>query len=219
MVSEGWQGDYYGAILTTMNIINQLMILSVTGYLFYLTGLIVSTLNIHIGLCTVGYVLLMSEALMVMTEENVWSRRFSRRGIHNIHWNLQLLGGAFSTAGVIVMFKSTENHFKSTHAILGITSIILMCILSFLGITVVYAVKLRSFIPPVISKFIHNFLGIASFLTGMLAQCYSYNKNWFIKNAGNEIRTLCIVFTAVIAFINIIRPLKSLYAQIKSILC
>lgn len=54
MASEVRQGDYYGAILTTMIIINQLMILSVTGYLFYLTGLIVSTLNIHIGLCTVG---------------------------------------------------------------------------------------------------------------------------------------------------------------------
>lgn len=46
--------DYYGIILTIINTINHILILLVTGYLLYLSGLKLEVLNVHVGLCVVG---------------------------------------------------------------------------------------------------------------------------------------------------------------------
>ncbi|XP_034946983.1 uncharacterized protein [Chelonus insularis] len=210
--------DCYGIILTIINFVNQCIILIITSYVLYLSGAALTTVNVHAGLCTVGYVLLMSKALLVLTEENIWSRQLSRRATHHVHWYLQLLGLAFSIAGVVVMFKTKEAHFKSTHAILGITSIAILCFLSLSGITVLFAVKLSTLVRPVIFKSVHSFLGIACFFLGMLAECYGYNKRWMVNTVGQGIANVCITCTGIVTFICIFRPLKSFYHQVKSIL-
>lgn len=165
------------------------------------------------------YVLLMSEGLMVLMSENIWSRQLTTyRTRSHVHWCLQMLGASFSIAGTFIMYRVKKQHFTSIHGILGITSVSIMIYLGFTGISVFYAYKLREFLKPFLTKGIHNFLGIACFVIGIVSQCYGYNKNWMVKKSGQEIATLCIVLTGISTLICLYRPILSLYRQVRSLL-
>ncbi|KAK0098929.1 hypothetical protein PV326_013710 [Microctonus aethiopoides] len=159
----------------------------------------------------------MSEAIMVLSEENLWSRIISRHAGNHFHWYLQCLGTSFNIAGIVVLFKSRETHFKSIHGILGISSAAILSFLSLSGFTVLFSVKLNNLMRPIVSKCIHNFLGITCYILGMIALCYGYRKKWILKYTGVGLVNLGTVITGIIIFITIMRPVRSLVNQIKSI--
>lgn len=165
----------------------------------------------------------MSESLMVLTTENVWTRKFPvYRQRSHFHWILQVLGAGFSITGAIVLFISRSNkgkgHIKTIHSILGLISLIIMCCLCLSGATLFYTVKLKKLFRPVVFKFIHEFLGIACFTIGIAAECWGFNKNWFKKAANEDIASLAIILTIISAIITIARPVKSLTRNLSSIL-
>uniref|UniRef100_A0A6V7M6Y7 ascorbate ferrireductase (transmembrane) n=1 Tax=Bracon brevicornis TaxID=1563983 RepID=A0A6V7M6Y7_9HYME len=156
----------------------------------------------------------MSEGLMVLTSENVWSCQLkSYKTRSHVHWCLQMLGAALSIAGTFVLYVTKKRHFRSIHGILGMASVGIMIFLSFSGATVFYAYQMRRFIKPVAIKGLHNFLGIACFVIGIVSQCYGYKKRWMTKKAGEDIATLCLALTAISTLICLYRPILSFYRQ------
>ncbi|XP_043284834.1 uncharacterized protein [Venturia canescens] len=202
------------SLLTLVELTNHALIFLVTGYVLYLAGKQLSVTNAHAGLLTVGYVLLMSEAIAALSGESILTRNFSRRIISHVHWVLQCLGGAFSIAGFVIMYQVKEIHFKSIHAILGISSLVIMLVLTIFGVPVMYATSLRKVMRPVTTKMCHNFLGISCFVLGMASQCYAYQKKWMTSVGGNNISTLATVFTALIIIFSLLGPLRSLRRQL-----
>ena len=158
----------------------------------------------------------MAEAIVVLTGENVWTRRLTRRSNSHLHWILQVLGAVCSIAGIYVMYRRKKRHFVSTHALLGIISVGGIAVLFLSGLPALFAARLRKTVRPVIGKFIHNFLGILCFAIGMASQCYGYKKRWSAE-APQGMGTVLIATTAMITVFSLIGSLRSLWEQFKSL--
>ncbi|KZC10401.1 hypothetical protein WN55_01830 [Dufourea novaeangliae] len=175
-------------------------------------------MELHVSLCTVGYILLMSEAIVVLAGESVLTNFLSRRAKDHVHWILQVLGVICNIAGVYFMYEVKKVHFRSIHAILGLASLILMIPLTVLGYPVLVAVKLRKLIRPVIVKFGHNLVGTLCFVLGMASQCYGYKMRW-IANASDipNVQLLTIIATALITVLSVRGSLPTLCVQLRAI--
>lgn len=121
----------------------------------------------------------MSEAIIALAGENVWSRYLSRKSNSHVHWVLQVVGAICSVTGVVIMYSGLTSHFQSTHALLGIISIGGICLVFLSGLPALFAASLRKKIRPVYSKLTHNTLGMTCFFLGMLAQCYAFQMDWW----------------------------------------
>lgn len=157
----------------------------------------------------------MSQAIISLTSENLWSRKLSRRFNSHVHWILQVIGAACNIAGVYVMWRG--GRFRTTHAILGIVSVGSVIVIFITGIPALFAARLRKVVRPVIGKFIHNFLGLMCFVVGMLAQMYGYNKRWLRSQVSSEVVLLFIVTTAMITCFSVIGSIRSLWEQLKGL--
>lgn len=74
----------------------------------------------HAFLTTIGYQLLMAEAIMVFYTPNSWTLFHSYRTKKHLHWVLQLIAAIFIITGnIIISVIRTTPHFKTTHAVTG----------------------------------------------------------------------------------------------------
>lgn len=124
----------------------------------------------------------MTQSILALYTENVWSKQHTRQTHKTLHWVLQGLGSSAAIAGMIIEFINRwidgKYHFISTHSILGLTAFILT-ILGFLnGISALWAGELRTYVKPRILKLVHILNGIAAFVIGkqFLSQVISLEK-------------------------------------------
>ena len=74
----------------------------------------------HVFLTTIGYQLLMAEAIMVFYSPNSWTQFHSQKTKKHLHWILQLIATVFIISGnVIISVIRTTPHFRTVHAITG----------------------------------------------------------------------------------------------------
>ncbi|XP_044014697.1 uncharacterized protein LOC122856878 isoform X2 [Aphidius gifuensis] len=143
--------------MSFLNIYSHCVSLLITGFILYIAGFDLEATSCHARLSTIGTVLLMSEALMVLTPDNVWSQSIPNyRTRSHLHWMLQLTGTIMNITGAIIMIKDKKDDTISLHAILGLLSIASMIFLCLSGTTLFYTVKLKKIIRPVVFKFIHT---------------------------------------------------------------
>ncbi|XP_012216444.1 transmembrane reductase CYB561D2 [Linepithema humile] len=200
-------------IISVLDVINHTLIIMVTIYLIYRTLKAKYTItSIHLILCTIGYVLLMSEAIIVLAGDNVLTGRWSRRANKHLHWVLQAIGLIFNLVGVGIMYNAKTAHFRSIHGITGISSLVIVCAVTVFGYPVWIAWKLRKFVRPVITKFLHNFLGTAGFVIGMVSQCYAYTKGWLYEASQTE-HDVLLALTVLITILSLRGSLVSLCRQ------
>ena len=159
----------------------------------------------------------MSEAIILIAEENVWTNFLSRQTNKHIHWLLQVGGSVLSITGVAIKYDPKVDNFKSTHAITGIISVAFIFLVALLGVFALFAVRLRHMVRPVILKFFHNFLGIFCFVIGMTSMLYGLEKRWMKKNSTNDMTKTCIIFTYAITLFSLFGAIRSLFYQAVSI--
>lgn len=156
----------------------------------------------------------MSEAIVTLAGENIWTNALSRNVNKHIHWITQALGLISVFTGIGFMFSSKKVHFRSTHGIMGITSLAMFCTLAICGYPVLMVMKIRKFIRPVIVKVIHNILGTACYSIGMATQCYGYKKRWIYKTTRVEnVDSVLLVLTVMITVLSLRGALVSLVRQ------
>lgn len=205
-------------ISTTIDCVNHALIGVLTVLTLFYSARSASVMDLHVSFCTVGYVLLMSEGIIWLAGDNVITRPISRRTRSHVHWILQVLGLVCIMVGVVVMYQRKRVHFKSNHAILGLSSVVIMVTLAICGYPVFVAVKLRKLIKPVIIKFTHNFLGIACFVLGMSAQILGYQMNWLPRVSGvTELQMVTIVLSSIITILSVRNALPNLFLQLAAI--
>lgn len=131
----------------------------------------------------IKYQLLMAQSILALYSENVWSKQHTRQTHKTLHWILQGLGSSAAIAGMIIEFinrwKSSKNHFTSTHSILGLAAFILTLLGMFNGISALWSCKLRTFVQPVYLKLAHNLTGIAAFVLGNQIRSINQFIEWF----------------------------------------
>ncbi|KYM76503.1 hypothetical protein ALC53_13083 [Atta colombica] len=160
------------------------------------------------------YVLLMSEATLILASDNMLTASLSHHVNKHLHWILQVVGVILTLVGVGMKYNAKSVHFLSIHSITGISSLVIICIVTLLGYPVWIAWKLRKFVRPMIIKFFHNFLATIGFIIGMVSQCYGYKKTWVhhemeMKHADD----MLLVLTILITILSLRGALNSLYRQ------
>lgn len=74
----------------------------------------------HVFLTTIGYQLLMTEAIMVFYAPNSWTYVHSYKTKKHLHWIVQSIATIFIITGnVIISVIRTTPHFKTIHAVTG----------------------------------------------------------------------------------------------------
>lgn len=200
--------------LSVANLVNHIMIGFLTIYIIYLGRDLSNNTNVHAVLSTIGYVLLMSEAIVVLAEENLWTNFLSRQVSKHIHWILQVGAAVFIIVGVAVKYDKKESHFHSTHAITGIISVGLIIFVALMGIFAFYSVELRRIIRPVLFKLIHNIFGIGCFVIGMTSLLYGYEKKWMTIKATDEMKLTSVILTYAITVFSLVGAFGSLFNQL-----
>ncbi|XP_017485049.1 PREDICTED: uncharacterized protein LOC108373638 [Rhagoletis zephyria] len=200
-------------------VLNQMCIGFVTIFMSWLcitNGL--QNTPLHAWLVTLGYSLLMAEAVMVHYNSNPLTTNFKRHEKHTIHWVLQLAGGGLGMGGTL--YKCIQKGFllQSTHGKLGFATFIL-CLVSWLsGLTALYQLKLKSFVRPLFNRTIHNLIGLACFVLALSTQYYGYQTGFFRARVTSESFRDCMkTITLLSLVLSSIGPLKALLQKARTI--
>ena len=116
-----------------------------------------------------------------MNGNHFLSGSLSRSVRVTIHWILQALAGILITSAFTLVFINKNRfgypHFKSTHSLFGLSTVIITYITIFGGIVTRLSFDLRKTIPPIIFKTIHSFFGLIVYVLAMITisfGIYSY---------------------------------------------
>ncbi|XP_014214691.1 cytochrome b561 domain-containing protein 2-like [Copidosoma floridanum] len=206
-------------LLIGMNAVNHVLILGTVGFLCYEAREFRHSTDLHALLCTIGYVLLMAEAIVSLAGENAWTFRLTRRGSTHVHWILQVLGATCTVTGVLYKYLNKRSHFNSLHSILGIVSVGCITVVCVSGLPALFAAKLRRKIKPVTAKFAHNSLGVLCFVTGMAAQVLAYHRTKFLRTKyGDEVIYAVTVTTVLITLLSLVGATRQLSQQLRGVL-
>lgn len=216
-----WKSVAFQRLETFLFILNQMCIGFVTIYMNWLclsTGL--QKTSLHAWLVTLGYSLLMAEAVMIHYNANPLTSHYKRHQKHTIHWVLQLAGGGLGMGGTL--YKCIQKGFllTSTHGKLGFATFIL-CLVSWLsGLTALYQLKLKHYVRPLLNRTFHNLIGFACFVLALLSQYYGYETGFF-RRAHKDGSTLPICMKAITLIslvLTCIGPIKALLQKIRTLI-
>lgn len=142
-----------------------------------------------------------------MSGNNLFTYKFSRKVRRAIHAILQQLAAflmiiAFSS---VIVFKVHNEipHFVSVHALLGLSTIILIFIAMAGGGFARISFQLREYVRPVITKSVHSSLGMITFILAVTTLCFGLTTNWFTNRSGLAIQRV-LVGTVIVTGIYVI---------------
>uniref|UniRef100_A0A336LK63 ascorbate ferrireductase (transmembrane) n=1 Tax=Culicoides sonorensis TaxID=179676 RepID=A0A336LK63_CULSO len=170
-----------------INTINHILIGSISIYMTYLCVTLEYKLhNLHVLFSTLGYQLLMCEAILALYSGNAWTQFFTRRQKSGIHFALQILGAGLALSGIgIEIYRKGKLTWKGNHAILGLVSGIFLLINLIIGLMAFWSMKLKNWIKPVYIKLLHNLIGLLCFICGMVSLYYGFEKRLVVQNTTN----------------------------------
>ncbi|XP_037958256.1 uncharacterized protein LOC119687821 [Teleopsis dalmanni] len=205
-------------IQSLLNTINHIFIGLVGIYITVLgKNLDFKDTAMHAFMTTIGYHVLMAEALMSHYKVNPITNRFSHRNKSRIHGILQFLGGSMALLGALGKISATENdHFSTLHGKVGLAATF-MCTVSILGGLVnffqpKFAHKIYS---PAEIKYRHNLFGMLTFSLGMAAVLLGYRTLFFWKYNDAEFVRVISLASVLVYCLTLIAPVLSLLDKIK----
>jgi cytochrome b-561 domain-containing protein 2 len=163
----------------------------------------------------------MAEAVMIMSQGNIFASNLSRQGRVRLHWILQAGAAAFIFAGflVIVVNKNlhNKNHFKSWHSVIGLVFFVCVGITSSGGVVTLYSFRLKQYVKPAKMKLLHNLVGVLTFAIGVVTEIFGIYTPWFPKHASLSAQVVCTVFVVLGGIFTLEGAVKSAYARFKAV--
>ncbi|XP_048483651.1 uncharacterized protein LOC119690288 isoform X3 [Plutella xylostella] len=137
----------------------------------------------HIIMCTVGYVVLMSQAVLSLSPYNGWSQTFLYQEKRFMHWVLQIAGSALAITGSIIKIVDTPDNFQTVHGIIGLIALLLTCLSMIGGIINLLFFKVN----PKIIKILHTCLGLLTLCVAYLSLIFAFSdySNIFLNGVSN----------------------------------
>lgn len=165
--------------------------------------------------------LLMAEAVMIMSQGNIIASNLSRHARVRLHWILQASAAAFIFAGflVIVINKNlhNKNHFKTWHSVIGLVFLVCVGITSSGGVVTLYSLRLKHCVKPAKMKLFHNLVGVLTFVIGVASVIFGIYTHWFLKHASLSAQIVCTVFVVLGGIFTLESAVKSAYARFKAL--
>ncbi|KAJ4451053.1 hypothetical protein ANN_02490 [Periplaneta americana] len=170
---------------------------------------------------TNGSLLLMAEAVMIMSKDNILASKLGHQGRVRMHWVLQASAATCIFVGflIIVVNKNinNKNHFQSWHAIIGLVFLIFVGITSSGGVITLFAFRLKHYVKPAKMKLLHNLVGIVTFAIGVVTEILGIYTLWFPKRASLSAQVICTVFVVLGGIFALESAVKSAYVRFKNL--
>lgn len=151
----------------------------------------------------------MSHAILSMADNNFLTQSLNYQNRVTVHWVLQTCALLLITIAQTCIFLNKNNlgkeHYQTTHSLFGLTTYLLTVLSSLGGFLTKYSFKLKNIIRPAITKIIHSFSGLLTYMLAMTTICLGINQTW---NNSYDTWTKPIVYVLLI--------FTTLYVVIKS---
>jgi hypothetical protein len=161
--------------------------------------------------------LLMGQAILVLSDDNILTflRPSLKKTAREYHWIMQILAAMCNLVGFVtkIVHKNItgRSHFQTTHAILGLVTIVLSFVAATGGIFTLYAAKLKDWVKPSYIKLIHTIIGIITFVLGVAAQATALVR---FDNKNDDTGIICIVLLAFAAFVVFEGAVRHAYSRL-----
>ncbi|KAL6266423.1 hypothetical protein P5V15_003273 [Pogonomyrmex californicus] len=163
MGNEGNKGPP-GIITLTFSILTHFLLVAPVIYILVLSFEDYSFFSWHPICMTVGVGLLVTEAVFNISGEAYIAWKLPRRNRVTIHWILHTMGLIIIGIGLIIIvvnkINHNKDHFATTHAQLGLTTIVLSVLVAAFGVLANNTVWIYPHVRPIFIKVAHSCGGI-----------------------------------------------------------
>lgn len=164
----------------------------------------------------------MTEAILVITKVNVFSKQLTHAVKVRYHWTIQFVAVALSVAGFVIVIISKNrggrSHFYTNHGIFGLLGIIFSVLSCLNGIATLYHKDLRVYVKPNLNKLIHIACGSLAFLFGGISLAFVvYTSHWFEERTNEPVRIFSSVMLIVSTVWTLIRPILNTIDRTKNL--
>lgn len=171
---------------------------------------------------TLGFNLLMADAIIVLSRENIFKLlKYEHEKLIRKHWILNFFGGVCIIIGLttIIIHKNNKQypHFTSFHSIIGLTAVVLFFIGCLYGLITLYSSYFQSLIKPFKIKFTHVCIGIITFVLGIFAQCTGLYSHFFSQLLSSNEQLTCIILVLIASLIPFEGAFRSAYSKYKNL--
>jgi uncharacterized membrane protein YhaH (DUF805 family) len=161
----------------------------------------------------------MGEAILILSDDNIltYLHPSIKETVREHHWIIQVVAAICNIVGFATEIHNKNlkgrSHFQSTHAILGLVTIILSFVACVVGIITLCAAKLKDWVKPSHIKIIHTVTGMLTFVLGIAAQITGLVK---LSDAYVTPTIVLLVFAAFVVFEGAIRHAYSRLIRLSS---
>lgn len=151
----------------------------------------------------------MSHAILTMADNNFITQSLNFQNRVSVHWILQTSALILITVAQTSIFlnknRLSKEHYQSTHSLFGVTTFGLTVVSSLGGIFTKFSFQLKTIMKPVITKIMHSFAGLLTYLLAITTICLGINQSW--NNSHDSYIKPCVYILLVFT---------TLYVTIKS---
>jgi cytochrome b-561 domain containing protein 2 len=166
--------------------------------------------------------MLMSQAVLTMSDNNYFTNNLEHKSRVYAHWVLQALAGVLITIAFSCIFinkvRMGKPHFQTTHALVGLTTICMTLMAIGGGVFTKYSFKLRTIVRPVYSKIGHSALGILTYMMAMATILLGIYSKWGEDKTTAEIRGVIFGILCVTTIYVLIKPMLLMASRFKVVL-
>lgn len=177
-------------------------------------------LNAHF--CSISqFILLMTEAIVAFTSKSFVAKNLRYKERLTLHWVLQLSGATLIGLAFYSIYTHKNNnnyeHFKTSHASLGLTTCLTVGGTITGGIAAKYSL-LKSSIKPAVLKIVHSSFGVLAYVLGIYTFCLGVDSVWFRAQASQFWIDILTYGAISVAMLALIKPLISIASKLRHLI-
>uniref|UniRef100_A0AAG5DKD4 ascorbate ferrireductase (transmembrane) n=1 Tax=Anopheles atroparvus TaxID=41427 RepID=A0AAG5DKD4_ANOAO len=207
--------------LLLLNLLVNGLMFAVAGYITYhCFNKAMVLFSWHPAFMSIGYLILMSQAVLTMSGTNYFTHRCNHRTKVFLHWLLQAVAGILITIASVCIFlnkvRLQKSHFQTLHAIFGLVTVCFTLASIAGGVATKYAFQLRQYMRPIYSKLIHGIAGTVAYLLGVSTIGLGVYSRWFQEDNDANVRLALVIAIGVIALYVIVAPMFNTIQRVKT---
>jgi cytochrome b-561 domain containing protein 2 len=117
-----------------------------------------------------------------MADNNFLTQSLNYQNRVTVHWILQTSALILITIAQTCIFLNKnrlgKSHYQSTHALFGLVTYLLTIISSLGGIFTKFSFQLKHILKPLITKVLHSFAGLLTYILAMITICLGVDQFW-----------------------------------------
>uniref|UniRef100_A0A182WDV5 ascorbate ferrireductase (transmembrane) n=1 Tax=Anopheles minimus TaxID=112268 RepID=A0A182WDV5_9DIPT len=215
------RGVRFSRKLILANVLINGLMFAVAGYITYhCFNKAMVLFSWHPTFMSIGYLILMSQAVLTMSGSNYFTHRCHHRTKVFVHWLLQALAGILITIASVCIFLNKvrlgKPHFQTLHGIFGLVTVCVTLASIGGGVTTKYAFQLRHYISPIYGKLMHGIAGTVAYLLATTTISLGVYSRWFQEDNDANVRLTLVIAIVTIALYLVVAPIANSVLRIKT---